>query len=822
MRLDVESGYWYLPASESGYWCQPASFYNRSEFFRGSYEKPRIVSVIRSLLAAGACTTKYTSYKFTAESEDEDEDEDYYENNVIFSSSFSSLDLAVYTQSTDIVEMLLHSGATVRERSLKVAIDIRDLNMFDYLLTTEVPISEETLHNVSQVKDRGYRITYPKWEPEWMETLLSRRQDIHIKRAAMIEAIRFGNTSMMDDLLKSEEVGSGSILVGSPKLATAIEECCTHGHIAVIRRMLDTNFRYRSTIVLWLGSSLHAALSKNNLEMANHLVEAVGDVNVMTPSYQTALLVAISRSDKPLIGKLLKAGAKLNAKGNCCFDHTSHQEFSGAALVSAITYAPDYAVVKSLIEAGADVNAPGSTGFVNEQGCWCRCITPLTAAARRGDWECIKILIRLGAAVNNPPGIQLSCTPLAAAASRRQSIPLVQFLLGEGANPEDAQALEAATEDAELLEFLLLVLKCRTQLRNNSNLGRLAIDKAIQRQDKTTVKAILDSKLVDLNSVQDGADPSGIVLECDDDRYFVRSALLVTIHNGSQPKLELLLEAGAAPDMMVGGMEHSPLQLAVHKQCQTMVHILLEHGADAGATSPYGESGTPIQLAAGNKNLEIVKLLLDCNANPNTFSPEASIGTPIQLAAENKNMEMVKLLLGRGANPNIFSPKAKTGAPIQLAAENKDMEMVRLLLEYRADPNAVAGSRPHTALQIAARDGCKELVDILLENGADTNSLPAENSGATALQFAAIRGFLGIAYLLLQNNADVNAAASAIKGRTALEGAAEHGRIDMAQLLLNAGASVHGAGQVQYERALSLASKNGHYATRQMLESYHG
>ncbi|KAH6699077.1 ankyrin repeat-containing domain protein [Leptodontidium sp. MPI-SDFR-AT-0119] len=150
------------------------------------------------------------------------------------------------------------------------------------------------------------------------------------------------------------------------------------------------------------------------------------------------------------------------------------------------------------------------------------------------------------------------------------------------------------------------------------------------------------------------------------------------------------------------------------------------------------------------------------------------------------------------------------------------MEIVRLLLEYRADPNAVAGSTPHTALQIAARDGCKELVDILLENGADTNSLPAENLGATALQFAAIRGFLGIAYLLLQNGADVNAAASAIKGRTALEGAAEHGRIDMAQLLLNAGASVHGAGQVQYERALSLASKNGHYATRQMLESYHG
>jgi ankyrin repeat protein len=123
---------------------------------------------------------------------------------------------------------------------------------------------------------------------------------------------------------------------------------------------------------------------------------------------------------------------------------------------------------------------------------------------------------------------------------------------------------------------------------------------------------------------------------------------------------------------------------------------------------------------------------------------------------------------------------------------------------------------------MAARDGCKEMAEILLENGADVNSLPSENSGATALQFAAIAGFLGIAYLLMENGADVNAAPAATNGRTALEGAAEYGRIDMVQLLLNAGASVHDAGQRHYENALRLASKNGHHATRQLLETYHG
>lgn len=877
------------------------SFDDRTKLFRGSYDPSSMVDVVRSLLAAGACATYSTLYEFTRhESEDEDGEEYCYEDRVFHSSTFSLLDLAVYAQRTKVIEMLLQYGASVTEHSLEVAIEVGDLKMFDYLLKTEVPVSEKICQIVSQVGEYG------KGDREWVEMLLIRRQDIHIKRAATIGAIQSGNTSTIDDLLNSETFGSDSLLEGSPKLATAIEQCCTKGYWEVIRRLLDTRFKYRSTIIPWLGSSIHAIISRNNFKMEIHLlgagankeadahnyqtallvaiqghdktesewmlrvgaaldaeclemlslfVDAGADVNATTYNYETALLVAIRGGNHTIIGKILKAGAALNAEGNCCsrhLRHHRHQEFSGAVLVSAIRYGlyANGTVFEDLIEAGADINAPGSISLVKPQHCLC--MTPLAAAAKWGDWKCIKILIKNGAAVNNPPGIELSCTPLAAAASRLHSIELVQFLLGEGADLEDAQALEAATEDVELLDFLLLRLKCRPELQNNSNLGRLAVDKAIRCQDKAVVKAILDSKLVDINFIQNcssvlcqalehdqspdleiirmilryGANPNGIVFKYDyddgDDGYSVQSALLVAVHDENQPKLKLLLEAGAAPDIIVDGMKFYPLQLAVHKQYLAMVQILLDHGADPGATSPYGESGTPLQQATKVQSLEIVKRLLDSKANPNAFSLEANIGTPIQLAAENKDMKMIKVLLDRRANPNIFSTVAKTGAPIQLAAENKDLEMVRFLLECKADPNAVAGNMPHTALQIAARDGRKELVDILLEYGANTNSPPARDSGATALQFAAIGGSLGIAYLLLENGADVNAASAAVKGRTALEGAAEHGRIDMVQLLLNAGANIHDAGQVQYDRALSLASKNEHHATRQILELYHG
>ena len=743
---------------------RPSGLSYRGPLFRGSLRKSRIIGVVRSLLDAGADANYSTIYEFTDKYEDEDGGD--YEDYVKYSSAFSPLDLAVYTEVIEVVEMLLCGGANATERSLEVATDIQSLAMFDCLLKTTVPVSKEVLRFASQEKDYGER------RFRWMEMILTRRQDIQTRRAAMIEAIRLGAISIVEDLLNSETSDSGPLLEGSPELAAAIEECCSHDDIGVLRRILDRNFKYRSVVVLWLGHSIHEAVLYNHPEVVNMLVAAGADVNAMTPNYQTALLAAIQKDNKVLIRKFLKAGAALNAEGNRCLHVPGHQKLSGAVLVAATVYGSHggYTVLEDLIEAGADINAPGSTGI----GIKCSCQTPLTAAIPWGGQKWIERLISEGAAVNNPPEIQMCRTPLSAAAYRR-SIPLVQLLLGAGANPEDAQALEAATDNVELLQFLLATLESRKELRNRSNLGRRAIDKAIRQQDTLIVSTILDSQLVDLNSVPDhssvlyealkrdfspdleiirlilssGADPNSIVLEHEND---VQSALLVAIYDGNKPKVQLLLEAGAHPDRaFVPGMQFSPLQLAVDKRDQAIAQILLEHGADPNAASPYGVSGTPIQWAAKGKNMEIV----------------------------------------------------------------------RILLKYKANPNTVAGYMSHTALQTASRDGCKEMAEILLEHGADVNAPPARAFGATALQFAAIEGFLGIAYLLLENGADANAAPAITEGRTALEGAAEHGRIDMVQLLLNAGADIHEAGQGQYERALRFASKNGHHATRQLLESCH-
>ncbi|KAF1828157.1 ankyrin, partial [Decorospora gaudefroyi] len=126
-----------------------------------------------------------------------------------------------------------------------------------------------------------------------------------------------------------------------------------------------------------------------------------------------------------------------------------------------------------------------------------------------------------------------------------------------------------------------------------------------------------------------------------------------------------------------------------------------------------------------------------------------------------------------------------------------------------------------TALQAAAESGNIELVQVLLHAGAYVNAPAAKCAGATSLQVAALFGHVRVATILLNAGADANAHGALINGRTALEGAAEHGRIDMVQLLLNAGVDLWGNGNVQYERALQLASTNGHTAVKRLVEAHY-
>jgi ankyrin repeat protein len=131
-----------------------------------------------------------------------------------------------------------------------------------------------------------------------------------------------------------------------------------------------------------------------------------------------------------------------------------------------------------------------------------------------------------------------------------------------------------------------------------------------------------------------------------------------------------------------------------------------------GASQTPGE--TALDLAVDRQSEPLVKLLLDYKANPNLTSPYG--WTPLMSACQRGSLPIVKLLLKRGAKPNLRNVHGDTA--IIFAANTDRVEMVRALLDAGADINGGTGQ---TALQIAVQSGAEKSVRYLLSKGANPN-----------------------------------------------------------------------------------------------------
>jgi hypothetical protein len=420
--------------------------YNRESLFQGCYKASKIINVVRSLLDTGACAKHSAFFHLDHPNCD---NEDHIDEACFYCSTFSSLDLAVLSGISELVEMLLCVGAEITKHSFEAALHFDSFEGFDRLQNSEAPVPKEI---VQAVMRRSYTVG---WQQS-LKMLLARQQDLEMRRLATIQTIRFGDLSVVDDLISSGNPGPGSLFHGGPNLAVAIENCCRSSHIGVLHRILDQGFTYRSAIIPWLGSSIQDTVSShhdNVTDIIDVLLSAGVDVNAILWSNQTALLTAVKKQNKMLIGKLIRAGAALNIDIEYCQSRPGYHKSSGSVLVEAIGWG-DNTVIKDLIEAGADTNASGGTKGTTYYQSECQCKTPLTAAIIQKNWKCVKYLLSQGAAVNNLPGISLGIAPLAAAISSRNG-KLVRFLIESGANPWHPQALEAAMDDIGFLDLLL-------------------------------------------------------------------------------------------------------------------------------------------------------------------------------------------------------------------------------------------------------------------------------------------------------------------------------------------------------------------------------
>jgi ankyrin repeat protein len=713
--------------------------------FQGSNKISRIMAVVRSLIDAGADLNDHVACG-----------NDYFCEH-FFLECHSVLDLTLLTGNMDLVRIALSAGAIATRHSLDIALQIECFEALILLLNAGAPIPQWA---VSETEEAVLFLSADQAEDVAM---------LQRTRAIFIAAIRFGETTIIDDVVTYTGGSFWSLLEGCSGLTDALENCSRHGHFEMIHHLLGDNTMHQFVPGSAFGRSIYMAIEGGHDALVDMLIEAGADVNTgkkLWDGFKSPLLAAIRKGNPEVVRKLIIAGANLNGDQDCPV-----HKISGNALVAAIEQELG-STIMDIIDAGVNINTlgqPSSYWWLKSRSV-CRCCTPLTMAILKKNWSLIDQLLDAEAFVNTTedPGM----TPLWAAVYQRNES-LARSLIGRGAKVNDRLALERAIHDTTLLKLLI------EQLMVNNQTGQIkelwwALREAMQLERPQAAQIILDSKMVNISAMEE-------------DATLLHHAL--ASHESQRMMLtKLVLQKGADPNSIV------------------------HHDRDYSLTALLG--------AINTKDPEIVQLILDKGAKTDGDSQANIPYSPVQLSAENNSLDIMRILLTNGSDPNAISSSGKKGAAIQLAAEQKSFEMVELLLKHDSDPDTINQRFPHTALQIAAREGSIEIVEMLLQYGAKVNAPPAEDFGATALQFAAIGGYLSIAHLLLENGADTNAAPAEVEGRTALEAAAEHGRIDMVQLLKNAGADISETGQGQYRRALVRALNNGHWATYQLLQSY--
>jgi ankyrin repeat protein len=198
--------------------------------------------------------------------------------------------------------------------------------------------------------------------------------------------------------------------------------------------------------------------------------------------------------------------------------------------------------------------------------------------------------------------------------------------------------------------------------------------------------------------------------------------------------------------------------------------LLLEHGADANATS--AENQTPLTIALASKApAAVVNLLLDHGANVDVKSYRGR--NPFVAAGGDE--ALLQTLLQHG----VVVTRLSSGLPLALDAGCQ--VCVQLLIKSVSTPALNSG------LFRATGDKDARTLKILLDRGADAK-FAEDGLGITTLMYAAISEGAPVEKVkaLIERGAEVNARTA--DGTTAIDFASRQGNQEVVQLLRKAGA----------------------------------
>ncbi|MGE0207196.1 MAG: ankyrin repeat domain-containing protein [Candidatus Babeliales bacterium] len=420
--------------------------------------------------------------------------------------------------------------------------------------------------------------------------------------------------------------------------------------------------------------------------------------------------------------------------------------------------------VKELIATGADCNA-------KEDG-----QTALTLAILRNSQELVNLLLQAGADVNLARKEDFY-TPLMVAVIMKNS-DLVATLLAHKAqvdvhSPVDGMTPLRLAIKRGFKDIAELLLHASNDLDNQQKYTALCLE--AHRHNRHA--------MVDLLSAKTNIDPT--LKEKLKEKP--TQALFQAIKENNKEKVQEALLQGA-------DIEHrnekgnTPLLEAYHHYQDTIIKLLLQHGAD---TQEIKESIAVYYTnifesfccyRAFNPVENIIKGLTSYGIDA-INEPGCDNATVLMEASNAGETKLVKLLIEHGAQVNLVDKYGNTA--LMRAADTGHLEIVQYLLEHGAEIDHV-DEYGNSALRKAARNGHTQVVKLLLDHGADINQ--RNSYGGTLLMAASYSGHADIVKILLERGADIHLTDNAHE--TALDKAAQRKKVEVIKVLVEHGAPI--------------------------------
>ena len=528
-----------------------------------------------------------------------------------------------------------------------------------------------------------------------------------------------------------------------------------------------------------LTNSLLKAVQESDVDTVKMLIKQGADVNACNEEGKTLLMLAVEDNRKDIVELLLTARADPNrafdgeeaegitalmlaAKKQALYvvplllahgAFINRQDSKGkAALHYAVEYDEDDdldrdpQVVKILLKAGADANLTCTDKFDNGG------VTPLMLVENRdcGGIDVAKLLIEYGASVNAQDSV--GWTPLMHCVL---DIDLMRVLVDKGAQVntvarDGATVLSHAVayiQMADVVEFLLNE-GARVDIRDTFNNTPLlhAIRRAISLNDNAIKKvevsvrwekAVFDEcrkvvrLLLEKGAYSNAQDRNG------------SSALMIVIRG--------FIENATAP---YGNKE---LRYAMLKQCQHLLELLLDHGANVNLQDRNRNTALTLSLYYPY----IVSLLLKHSAQL-TFKNATGL-TPLQAALRiGAPLETIALLeLCQSPEGTLYRSQPYDYVLWHRThclernnyIRNCEVNPSKCLLNLQLSSESTLHSKctHNTVLMWACMLGHREAVEELLKAELPLWYLNAQDKyGKTALMHAIVYGYYGIVKLLAQ------------------------------------------------------------------------